>query len=145
MRLCSILGQLIRHATVIQNDLAESEICPILCETCSNKTDGVKRRAIAGLGEYLFYAATQLDEENADPVWTIPPEAVETVFHQLSLDTDEITKYYATKTIENITAQSLSGGILFATLDIATALLGIYNSTQNEGLKISAAVSISHI
>ena len=145
MRLWSILGQLIRHATVIQNDLAESEIWIILWETCNNKTDGVKRRAIAGLGEYLFYAATQLDEENADPVWTIPPEAVETVFHQLSLDTDEVTKYYATKTIENISAQSLSGGILFATLDIATALLGIYNSTQNEGLKISAAVSISHI
>lgn len=39
----------------------------------------------------------------------------------------------------------MSAGILFATLDIATAMLGIYNSTQIETLKTSAAVSISHI
>lgn len=145
MRICSILGQLIRHATVIQNDLAESEICIVLCETCANKSEGVSRRAVAALGEFLFYAATQLDEENAEVIWNIPKEAIETIYNQLGLDIDEVTKHYAVKTIENITAQSMSAGILFATLDMATALLGIYNSTQLEGLKVSAAVSVSHI
>lgn len=58
---------------------------------------------------------------------------------------DEVAKHYAIKTIENITAQSMSAGILFATLDYATECLGIYNSSENEGLRTSAAVSISHI
>lgn len=145
MRICSIFGQLIRHATVIQNDLAESEICKILCETCANTDTEVRKRAVAALGEYLFYAATQLDEENADEIWAISNDAIETIFNQLSLETEEITKFYATKTIENITAQSLGAGVLFATLDIATALLGIFNSTSSEKLRTSAAVSISHI
>ena len=61
------------------------------------------------------------------------------------LENDEVIKFYATKTVENITAQSMIAGVLFATLDIAAALLGIFNSTQNEPLKISAAVSISHV
>jgi serine/threonine-protein kinase ULK4 len=100
---------------------------------------------VAALGEYLFYAATQLDEENADTVWSISPEAVEAIFNQLTIDNDEVSKHYAVKTIENITAQSMSAGILFATLDIATELLGIYNSSTNEGLRISAAISVSHI
>lgn len=39
----------------------------------------------------------------------------------------------------------MSAGILFATLDMATALMSIYNTTTLENLKISAAVSISHI
>ena len=93
----------------------------------------------------MFYAATQLDEENADEVWAIPNEAVDTIFNQLIDDIDETTKFYATKTIENITAQSNSAGIQFATLKIAKAMLGVYNSTTNDKLKTSAAVSISHI
>ena len=106
----------------------------------------VKRRAVAALGEFLFYAATQLDEDNEDSkYWEIKEDAVITIYKQLGLDTDEVTKHYAVKTIENITAQSMSAGILFSTLDIATALLSVYNSTSNEGLKISAAISISHI
>jgi len=119
MRLCSILGQLIRHATVIQPDLAKSEISKSLCEACLKQKEMVKRRAVAALGEYLFYAATQLDEDNLDAkYWEIKEEAVGTIYKQLGIECDEITKHYAVKTIENITAQSVTAGILFATLDI---------------------------
>lgn len=31
---------------------------------------------MAALGEYLFYAATQLDDEQADPVWEITDDAI---------------------------------------------------------------------
>jgi hypothetical protein len=58
---------------------------------------------------------------------------------------DEIVRFYACKTIENITAQSISAGCNFATLEVATLLLGIYHSMKNENFKISSAVSISHI
>jgi len=59
IRLCSVIGLLIRHSTVIENELAESEICIQLIETMRiSKNDKVKKKAIAALGEYMFYAAT---------------------------------------------------------------------------------------
>ena len=62
-RLCSVVGLLIRHSTVIENELAETRICEVLVETMRDKIDKVRRKAIAALGEYMFYAATQLDDE----------------------------------------------------------------------------------
>lgn len=58
IRLCSVVGLLIRHSTVIENDYAESDVCNQLIETMKEKNEKVRRRAIAALGEYLFYAAT---------------------------------------------------------------------------------------
>jgi len=63
IRLCSIIGQLIRHSTVIGNEVAESGLALILCEVLKDKSEKVKRKAVASLGEFLFYAATQLDDE----------------------------------------------------------------------------------
>ena len=63
LRLCSILGQLIRHSTVIGNDVAESGLTVLLCEVVKDKNEKVRRKAVASLGELLFYAATQLDDE----------------------------------------------------------------------------------
>lgn len=77
MRLCSILGQLVRHSTVIGNDVAESGLSTLLCEVVKDKNEKVRRKAVASLGELLFYAATQLDDEHADPVWEIPTLAVQ--------------------------------------------------------------------
>ena len=58
LRLCSILGQLIRHSTVIGNEVAESGISELLAEVAQDKNDKVRRKAVASLGEYMFYAAT---------------------------------------------------------------------------------------
>ncbi len=58
IRLCSVIGLLIRHSTVIENELAESDICNQLIETMKDKNEKVRKKAIAALGEYLFYAAT---------------------------------------------------------------------------------------
>jgi serine/threonine-protein kinase ULK4 len=58
MRLCSILGQLVRHSTVIGNEVAESGLLLLLCEVVKDKNEKVKRKAVASLGELLFYAAT---------------------------------------------------------------------------------------
>ena len=58
LRLCSILGQLIRHSTVIGNDVAESGLSVLLCEVVKDKNEKVRRKAAASLGELLFYAAT---------------------------------------------------------------------------------------
>lgn len=64
MRLCSILGLMIRHSTVIESEVAQSGLCDLLIVTIYNENkDAVRRKAIASLGEYLFYSATQLDDE----------------------------------------------------------------------------------
>lgn len=72
LRLCSIIGQLVRHSTVIGNQVAESGLCSLLAEVSKDKNEKVRRKAVASLGEFLFYAATQLDDEQADAVWEIP-------------------------------------------------------------------------
>jgi serine/threonine-protein kinase ULK4 len=58
VRLCSVVGLLIRHSTVIENDFAEGEVCKQIIEIMKDKNDKIKRKAIASLGEFLFYAAT---------------------------------------------------------------------------------------
>lgn len=63
LRLCSIVGQLIRHSTVIGNEVAQNKLAETLCEISKDKNEKVKRKAIASLGEFLFYAATQLDDD----------------------------------------------------------------------------------
>ena len=56
--------------------MAESGLSSLLCEVVKDKNEKVRRKAVASLGELLFYAATQLDDEHADPVWEIPQLAV---------------------------------------------------------------------
>ena len=93
----------------------------------------------------MFYAATQLDDEQADPVWNLPTVAIKSLVRCLHQGEDEIVRFYACKTIENITAQSISAGCNFATLEVATLLLNIYHTQQNENFRTSGAVSVSHI
>jgi serine/threonine-protein kinase ULK4 len=58
IRVCSVVGLLIRHSTIIDNDLAEIDIATQLIDTLRDSNEIVRRRAIAALGEYMFYAAT---------------------------------------------------------------------------------------
>ena len=70
---------------------------------------------------------------------------MQTLIECLAAGEDDVVRFYACKTIENITAQSISAGCSFANLDVSTLLLHIYNTSSDETFKISAAVSISHI
>jgi hypothetical protein len=54
---------LLRHATAIENELNKTGLTTILIETLNEKNVYARRRAIAALGEFLFYAATQKDDE----------------------------------------------------------------------------------
>ena len=70
----------------------------------SGKNEKVRRKAVASLGEFMFYAATQLDDEQADPVWNLSQIAVKSLVKCLHQGEDDIVRFYACKTIENITA-----------------------------------------
>jgi len=145
IRVCSVIGTLVRHATIIENDVAESGICELLQDALKEKHDGVRRKAIAALGEYLFYAATQLDDESAGSSWAISPLTVSSVIKCIKPGEDEIVRFYACKAIENITSQSVTAGYLFSTIESASLLINIFNTTKNEFLRTSAAVALSHI
>lgn len=100
-----------RHSTVIDNELAESEMCSTLVEVMDEKSEKVRRRAIAALGEYMFYAATQLDEENYDSVWDLSQASIDLIVKCLRIgEEDDIVRFYACKTLENMCAQSTKAG-----------------------------------
>ena len=62
VRLTSVMGLLLRHATYITEELASSGIVSVLTECLRDKNERVRRRAAATLGELLFYIATQQHE-----------------------------------------------------------------------------------
>ena len=144
VRVCSIIGQMIRHATLINQDLSSSGLCQILTDQLRDKTDKIKRKAMAALGEYLFYAATQMDEgTGAD--WEIPNSLYATVIKISKSPDDEILRFYACKTIENICAQSKKAGSKFANSEVTQNLLSIFTTNKSESLRFSAIIGLSHL
>jgi serine/threonine protein kinase len=145
IRICSIIGLLIRHATVIENEVAESGICETLIATINDSNENVRRKAIAALGEYLFYAATQLDDDQASDVWKISQDAINAVLLWMKHYEEETVRFYACKTIENISAQSVSAGHLLATDTTCKLLLDAFLNGGKESYVNTAAVALSHI
>lgn len=145
VRICSILGQMIRYSTLIEVTLAESGLFQALSEQIKDKNERVRRRAMAALGEYLFYAATQMDDEQGQSIWEIPNTIFAIVIRASKSGEDEILRFYAVKTIENITAQSSKAGSKFAIAEVAQNLCAIYLSTKFEHFKVAALSALSHV
>ena len=62
IRLTSCMGLLLRHATYITEELSGCGVVTVLTECLKDKNERVRRRAMATLGELLFYIATQQHE-----------------------------------------------------------------------------------
>ncbi|CAG9323861.1 unnamed protein product [Blepharisma stoltei] len=144
-KICSVFGQLLRHATLIESELAQSGLAQSLAEQLRDPKENTRRKAIAALGEYLFYAATQMDEEDSDPVWDINSSLISVLIKLLKPNEDETMKYYATRTIENITAQSKRAGLMLAIPEVAIAMATGYSQSRSELLKNSAAANLCHL
>jgi len=144
-KVCCIIGQLIRHATVIDNELSQLNLPAILAELLKEKNDKLKRKAIAAMGEYLFYGATQMDEDNSESTWDISSNLISLLNKIVRSNEEETVRFYACKTIENITAQSINAGSKFANLDTVTSMFATINTTKNENLKICATVCLNHV
>lgn len=142
-RVCSILGQLLRHSTLINAELSQSGLYQALSELIKEKNEKLSRKAMAALGEYLFYAATQMDEQQAE--WEIPNTVFSLVIRTSKTAEDEALRFYACKTIENICAQSIKAGTRFSTPEVLVNFIGIYTGSKHESFKTAAAVAISHI
>lgn len=119
-RICSLFGQMLRHATMIDSDLPNSQVSEAFLEIITKEENKksqkeLRKKAFAALGEYLFYAATQMDEEEYDEAWEIDTRVVTIITSEILESLDESCKFLAIRTVENITAQSKNGGIIFAT------------------------------
>ena len=144
-RICSIFGQMIRYATVIDVMLASSGMAQTLSELLRDQNEKTKRKAMAALGEFLFYSATQMDEEGSDPAWEVPRGLLQVVVRCLKAGEDEIVRLYAVKTVENILAQSKQAASRLATPDLCPLLASIYLTAKQEAMKTSAIVGLSHL
>lgn len=68
IRVCSIIGFLIRYSTVIDSPLDEIDLCRILDVCVRDKNEKLGKKAVATLGEYLFFVATQAEGEEESQV-----------------------------------------------------------------------------
>ena len=152
-RLCLIMGLLIRHATFINHELAKTGIISHLLSLFNDKNVKVKRRAVACLGELLFYIATQQPgDRNA---WNTS-QGISEGFCAVLNSEDEATRHYTVKTIENIAGHSdVVYTQEYATAPLIKALLLNFNGAagqtgtskqcKNEYLRSSAISSVARI
>ena len=153
IRLSSVMGLLLRHATYISEELASSGVVTVLTECLKDKNERVRRRAMATLGELLFYIATQQHEAGlkapADGAggtpgaWQIPPATVSTVTRMLRQGEDEIAQHYAVKTIENIASHGGDWAHKFSSQETVGSLVAIMSGAKSEQLRGTAASTLS--
>ncbi|KAM3146228.1 hypothetical protein pb186bvf_001573 [Paramecium bursaria] len=146
-RLCCVIGLLIRHATVIEPDVSQVGIVESMVEILNSKEmNSNRRKAAATLGEYLFYGATQMEEDPSNQFWELNQLSYNTLVKIIkNPQEDEVVKCYCIKTIENISSQSMTTGIKFAQPDLIALIINVFNTTKNEQLKISCAVSLANL
>ncbi|KAI5081191.1 hypothetical protein GOP47_0004374 [Adiantum capillus-veneris] len=147
------MGLLIRHATLIEEDLASSGIITVLSEGLRDKQDKVRRCSMATLGELLFYIATQNEgsprsasgndsvakESKLTSAWQVPSTLIALVASILRKGEDDITQHYALKTIENISSQGGEWSSRFTNLAVLENLCYIFKaSTKQESVRLTA-------
>jgi hypothetical protein len=105
----TVLAFMLRYATVLEPPSIRARddhiVATIVGLLKSNVKMDVrfKRRAMAALGETVFYITAQEDELPAVPGaavpdrWVLPYQAVECLINSLNDENDEITKHYAVK------------------------------------------------
>ena len=79
-------------------------------------------------------------------MWEISTSTISLLVRILKSQTeDETVRFYACKTIENITAQSISAGAKFTNTEILHLFISTYLTTKNEHLRVCTAVCVSHL
>ena len=152
IRSCSIIATLIRYATNMDKSLDEYNLAESLISFISDNNIRLNRIAIATLGEYLFFASTQVEAE-LDQIkagqksnWNISQESITALLFALN-HIDEKVKFYALKTIENICSLTTIAKQYFASNDdFINKIIEIINSDcENPEIRTSAFNAVSHI
>ena len=155
-RLAAVMGTLLRHATYIAEELAQSGVAEALTEALGERDERLKRRAMAALGELLFYVATQAQEAgmvsgagNGGRVrpspWHIPHEVVGAMTQLLRPGEDEVAAHYAAKTIENVASGTGEWPTRVSTVEMATNLASLYSTCRSEQLRATVAGALARV
>ena len=147
IRVCNIIGYLIRYATNIEIPLDKYNLTEKLISFISNDYNiNLKRKAISCLGEYLFFVAIQIEVEENQSEWNISKEALSILLFSLN-HSDEKVKFYALKTIENISCKTKVSKTFFASNDdYINKIIDIYNQNcENPEIHASALSACSHL
>ena len=175
-RVCLVIGLCIRFASYIApekktlttstNDGAtaeESSVANVLIHALRTKSNTrLRRRAIASLGELVFYISKLTNQEEEDgvhnqnqeststltPQWTVSGNVVTTLIQCLREGEDTIVQHYAVKTLGNLFAESQSTALidrfLIDRVTCRLCLLTMSNSTC-VGLRAAAGLTLSHL
>eukprot|EP00964_Phaeocystis_antarctica_P019893 scaffold10971_cov74-Phaeocystis_antarctica.AAC.1 len=141
LRLVSVLALLLRHTTFVGADLARGELLRGLTDALKDRSEKVRRRVMAALGELLFYiavrqqqarrpqqeqehehggapeaAAAAVDDDDSGwgSPWAVPRETVAALTSRLGGAEDAVVRHYALKAVENVllgAAQATEGGL----------------------------------
>ena len=152
IRACSIIAYLIRYATNMEKSLDEYNLTESLISFISDNNLELNQKAIATLGEYLFFVATQVEAEleqiNAGQksTWGISQESLTALLFALN-HIDEKVRFYSLKTIENICSLTTVAKQYFASNDdFISKIIDIINSNcENQEIRTSAINTVSHI
>ena len=147
IRVCNIIGYLVRYATNIEIPLDKYNLTEKLISFISNDYNiNLKRKAISCLGEYLFFVAIQIEVEENQSEWNISKEALSILLFSLN-HSDEKVKFYALKTIENISCKTKVSKTFFASNDdYINKIIDIYNQNcENPEIHTSALSACSHL
>ncbi|GLT42012.1 hypothetical protein SLA2020_160360 [Shorea laevis] len=152
VQLASLIGLLIRHSTLIEDDLAHSGILGALADGLRDKQEKVRRFSMAALGELLFYISTQNEHTRDNTLlespskdsrftngWQVPNSLISLVSSVLRKGEDDITQLYALRTIENICSQGGNWAVRFTSQDVIINLCYIYRASgKQESMRLCA-------
>ena len=149
---CSVIAYLIRYATNMDKSLDNYNLTESLISFISDNNLELNQKAIATLGEYLFFVATQVEAEldqvknGEKPNWSISQESLTALLFALN-HIDEKVKFFALKTIENICSLTTISKQYFASNDdFINKIIDIINSScENQEIRTSAINTVSHI
>eukprot|EP00899_Mesostigma_viride_P011673 jgi/Mesvir1/20506/Mv12390-RA.3 len=161
VRLSSVLGLLVRHATYIAEEFGATGVVSVLAELLREKNERVRRRAMSTLGEILFYVASQQQDTAAaaaatdgdagaaaaavGEIWQVPPTAISLITRLIRPGEEEICQHYAVKTIENVASQGGEWTRRFASQEVVYNLIQVFNGNRGEHLRASAVSSVARI
>mmetsp|Transcript_12206 Transcript_12206/g.18439 ORF Transcript_12206/g.18439 Transcript_12206/m.18439 type:complete len:1492 (+) Transcript_12206:184-4659(+) len=146
------LALFLRYATYIEppsTSTRDSHILSVLVQVLKDTTGmrmdvQLRHRALAALGELVFYISAQDDHVGSG--WELPSGVVGVIAKGLGEDGDEVVRHYAAKTIENILAQgSYPIRKQFISLEVASRLLDLSQHSRNTTIQAVCAMALFHM
>lgn len=141
--LTSLFGLVFRHATMLDSNNNERALIELLVKFSSDPLELIRHRALAALGEILFYNSTQSDSTGSkcQALTMCYPVLVRI----LKTSRDPVTLSYVTKTIENITTKARVSGAIFTTDDVTDILSTLVDFNKDVFLKKTVLKCIDNL